>query len=391
MKVTFVSNRLTYHQLPFCEEMFKKLGSEFKFISTQPIEKDRINMYPNIEKYTHFVIEGYKKEQASIKQLVEDSDVVILGSASDSLIRDRLKKRKLTFKYSERLYKEGLSLKKLPRAFVSSWIHHGKFQKYPIYMLCASAYTAGDLNIFKNYKNRTFKWGYFPKSKEYDIEDLIKIKDNDVTEILWVGRLIDLKHVEHAIEVIKRLEKENYDFKLNIIGSGECLDDLKKIVKNYNLNKKVNFLGYMCPDEVRRYMERSNIYLFTSDFNEGWGAVLNESMNSGCAVIASHAIGSVPFLIKENENGLIYKYGDLDEFYKKLKLLMENKELQIKMGLNAYYTIRNIWSAENATDRLLQLIESLLYGKNISFDSGPCSKAEPIKEKDMYSYVKNNR
>lgn len=51
----------------------------------------------------------------------------------------------------------------------------------------------------------------------------------------------------------------------------------------------------MKASEVRSYMEKADIYLFTSDFNEGWGAVLNESMNSGCAVVASHAIGSVPF------------------------------------------------------------------------------------------------
>ena len=49
-------------------------------------------------------------------------------------------------------------------------------------------------------------------------------------------------------------------------------------------------------------MEKSEIFLFTSDKGEGWGAVLNESMNSACAVVASHAIGSVPFLLKDGEN-----------------------------------------------------------------------------------------
>ncbi len=51
-------------------------------------------------------------------------------------------------------------------------------------------------------------------------------------------------------------------------------------------------LGAMSPDKVRAYMERADVFLFTSDFNEGWGAVLNESMNSGCAVVASHAMVS---------------------------------------------------------------------------------------------------
>ena len=60
-------------------------------------------------------------------------------------------------------------------------------------------------------------------------------------------------------------------------------------------------------------MEKSSIYLFTSNFDEGWGAVLNESMNSACAVISSHAAGATPFLISHNINGLLYTSGDVDE------------------------------------------------------------------------------
>ena len=82
-------------------------------------------------------------------------------------------------------------------------------------------------------------------------------------------------------------------------------------------------LGAMPPEEVRRHMEKADIYLFTSDFNEGWGAVLNESMNSGCAVVASHAIGSVPFLIKNGENGLIYENGNQLDLEKQVLRLLE--------------------------------------------------------------------
>ena len=57
-------------------------------------------------------------------------------------------------------------------------------------------------------------------------------------------------------------------------------------------------------------MEKTGIFLFTSDRQEGWGAVLNEAMNSGCAVVASHLIGAVPFLKKKKKNGLVYSSGD---------------------------------------------------------------------------------
>ena len=79
------------------------------------------------------------------------------------------------------------------------------------------------------------------------------------------------------------------------------------MIREKKLEDCVHMLGAMSPDEVRKHMEQANIFLFTSDRNEGWGAVLNEAMNSGCAVVASHAIGSVPYLIKNGNNGYIYE------------------------------------------------------------------------------------
>jgi glycosyltransferase involved in cell wall biosynthesis len=45
------------------------------------------------------------------------------------------------------------------------------------------------------------------------------------------------------------------------------------------------------------------VFIFTSDRNEGWGAVLNEAMGSGCAVVAADLIGSVPYLIEHKKMG----------------------------------------------------------------------------------------
>lgn len=53
--------------------------------------------------------------------------------------------------------------------------------------------------------------------------------------------------------------------------------------------------GYKKPEEVRERMEKADILLATSDRGEGWGAVMQRAMNSGCVVIADHMMGAVPF------------------------------------------------------------------------------------------------
>ena len=203
---------------------------------------------------------------------------------------------------------------------------------------------------------------------------------NRVPSILWVGRLIELKHPDASITIAKKLKDEGYDFELNILGDGKLRPSLERLVAKYELQSKVQFLGAKPTEEVRKYMEKSNIFLFTSDYHEGWGAVMNESMNSGCAVVASHAVGSVPFLVKDNENGFVYKSGDIDQLYRKVKYLLDNPKERERVGFQAYKTITEQWNPEIATARLFRVIESKINGDNDEFyDEGPCSIAPIIK------------
>ena len=127
-------------------------------------------------------------------------------------------------------------------------------------------------------------------------------------------------------------------------------------------------------------MRQADIFLFTSGFEEGWGAVLNESMNCGCAVVASHAIGSVPYLIKNKYNGIIYKYKDIENMYDCVEYLMDSVEEREKIGRNAYKTIINEWNENIAAYRVLKLIKNYSSGEFYdTFQDGPCSKAEIIK------------
>ena len=122
------------------------------------------------------------------------------------------------------------------------------------------------------------------------------------------------------------------------------------------------------------------IFLFTSDRNEGWGAVLNEAMNSGCAVVASHAIGSVPFLIDNGKNGLIYRSGEIQDLYEKVKYLIENWNKAEEIGKNAYGTLVGLWNAEIAAERFKRLVQEIKAGNTTDlFEDGPCSNAAVFK------------
>lgn len=389
MKIAFVSNYLSHHQTPFSDAMSKMQGVDFSFISVCEMDNERQKMgWKDIEK--PYEIRAYidRKSKNKAIETIDNADVVILGSAPDSYIISRLRAGKLTFKYSERFYKHGLTLKNLLHAVAGAWLHHGRFQRYPLYMLCASAYTAGDAAIFNNYIGRTYKWGYFPETKQYDVADLMSRKlsvasgwKHPRVSILWAGRLIGLKHPDVSIELAASLKEKGYSFRMSIIGNGEMEQQLRTMIEQKNLSDCVEMLGAMSPEKVREHMEKADIYLFTSDFNEGWGAVLNESMNSGCAVVASHAIGSVPFLIKDGKNGLIYKNGDQRHLEKQVMRLLDDDEYRKSMGIKAYESIVDMWSADVAAKRFVALSQALLEGQSTIelFAEGPCSEATILK------------
>lgn len=235
------------------------------------------------------------------------------------------------------------------------------------------------------FKNKSYTWGYFPDFKKYsNINDLIKKKDTQ--EILWCGRFLDWKHPDDALKAAKMLKDSGYRFKMRFIGTGPLSDELMNFTYENKLENCVEFSGAMSPEKVREHMEDSGIFLITSDFKEGWGAVLNESMNSGCAVVASHAVGSAPCLVKNRYNGLIYESGNVNALFEKIRYLIDNTDEQKRLGNAAYKTICDEWNAEIATKRLIKLINNILQGNKLPdlYAEGPCSKSM-ILNNDWYS------
>ena len=378
--VVFVSNYFNHHQRPFSEAMYGLLGDGYAFVETESISQERLAMGWGEQDIPCYVIPAnvFATQGGKVQQLIDHADVVIFGSAPRELLVNRIQKDKMIFRYSERPLKVKEPWKYPVRLF--TW-RRAMPQKKHTYMLCASAYTAGDFAQFGLFCNKCYKWGYFPTTKQYDIDALFAQKSkNECPSILWAGRLIGWKHPDASILMADRLNANRYRFDLNIIGNGAMESQIKAMIREKKLDDCVHMLGVMRPEQVRAYMEKADIFLFTSDFNEGWGAVLNESMNSGCAVVASHAIGSAPFLVRDGENGMIYRNGDEDSLYNKVSYLLDRPLEREKMGKNAYETLTGTWNAETAAERLLVLIEQLMDNGSTPFKDGPCSKAKHLKD-----------
>ncbi len=373
MKIVFISNFYNHHQAYISKKLYELTGGDYWFISTAELPEDRKKLGYSEDSEKYVIQYGVNNEKnIRLQALIDSADVVIIGSAPEHLLKNRKAQKKLIVRYSERPLKNGFQWWKYPIRWIK-W-HKNNPTGVPIYMLCASAYTASDYARFGLFKKRTFRWGYFPECKRYtNFESVLSNKNSK--EILWCGRMLDWKHPDDAIAVAERLKNDNYDFQLLIIGKGKMEQELKRIVLQRGLSDVIKFLGSMSPGKVRAHMEHAGIYLFTSDRKEGWGAVLNEAMNSGCAVVASYEAGATPYLINKGINGLVYSSGNVNDIYIKVKYLFDHPEEQRRMGRAAYKTIVHEWNPEIAAERLLMILEKILEGHKFIdiFLDGPCS------------------
>ena len=314
MKIVFISNFINHHQKPFCDEMYRRLGERFIFIQSEPMEEERKSMgWEDNSDTIPYVRYLYENEEDLTDEIME-CDVLIAGwTKRIDLVIERMRKHKLTLRISERIYREGQWKRFSPRGLLAKYKEHIRFKDDKVFLLCAGAYTASDFSLIGAYPDKMYRFGYFPETYRYNVDKLLEMKDSDgKIEIVFAGRFLKLKHPEYMVWLARDILKENEkraqrgepllpEFRIHMIGAGELEHPLRSMVTEYKLLDYVYFYGFLPPKKVRAIMERCHIHVFPSDELEGWGAVVNESMNSACAVVASASAGAVPYLIKQWE------------------------------------------------------------------------------------------
>lgn len=367
MTITFFSNFLNHHQLPLCQEFIKLVGDgNFHFVSCERIHQERAKMgYEDMNVKYPFVVRAYESEtqMQEAKRLAHDSDVAIIGSASQIFTDIRGKEDKLTFLFRERLFKNGTWHRFNPSTALSIYKDYLKYKNKKFYVLCASAFTADDVSLCGFPREKCLRWGYFPETMPKNNK-----KSDSILKVLWCGRMLWWKYPELAVEVARLLNLRGVDFEINIVGNGEKRELVEQLIYKYNLREKIFTSDFLVPADIRQLMIESNIYLFTSGKQEGWGVVLNEAMNSGCVTIANKNAGSSTYLINNEINGFLYDGSKLDLERAVDRLLNANLE---HVSNEAFRTINELWNPQIAANRLLQFITN----GSISFEKGPCSLA----------------
>ena len=138
------------------------------------------------------------------------------------------------------------------------------------------------------------------------IPDLSVEKENI---ILSIGRIQEQKGQLQTIEFLNNFKKIQNDFKCYFIGGpsgkhgNEYLHELKQTIKDFNLDKHVEFLGDLPQTEIIELFKKAKLLIHTSKF-ETFGLVAIEANTMGVPVLTTNN-GSLMEFIENNKNGYL--------------------------------------------------------------------------------------
>ena len=110
-----------------------------------------------------------------------------------------------------------------------------------------------------------------------------------------------------------------------MLGDGPQMEEVRTLIKKHQLEQRFTLPGWVSPDDVVNFMEKSDI-LFMPSLRDAMPMAGLQGLAAGLAVVASE-IGSIPDIVADNENGFLVTPGDLNGYAAAMKRLLDDHTL----------------------------------------------------------------
>lgn len=183
----------------------------------------------------------------------------------------------------------------------------------------------------------------------------IKPNYNNNGYFLYAGRISKEKGVKYLLQAMKDLPKE---IELHIVGKGNEEENLKKYVKENNLDN-VKFLGFKNREEIKEEYQNCIATILPCNWFENFPTTNMESFINGKPVIASN-IGGIPEQVEHNKTGLLFEPANIEQLKECIMKYWNNQDLVIEHGKNAYQKAATLYTEKRYLSELLKEYSNLL-------------------------------
>ena len=217
----------------------------------------------------------------------------------------------------------------------SEVIVNSKFMKNDLQRLFGLPYEK--INVVANGINSTT---YSGVEKDYDFRRQYAADNEKI--ILFMGRLVYEKGVQHLISAMPKILENYHDAKLVIAGKGGMLDELKAQVEAMGLGQKVYFTGYLNAKQVSKMYKCADISVFPSTY-EPFGIVALEAMLAGVPTVVSD-VGGLNEIVEHGVDGMKSYAGNPNSLADSILALLFNPQLCDSIAKKARAKVKNEYS-----------------------------------------------
>ncbi|MBD9719532.1 glycosyltransferase [Raoultella sp. RLT01] len=250
-----------------------------------------------------------------------------------------------------------------PHAFSFLMSNNGKL-KNKIYIAVEkilAGVTSGIICVSNYEKNQAIKDG-MPEKKLHVIhngvpviknkpEEILNPYNKDKINLLFIGRFDYQKGFDLLLTAMDKLNGS--DFHLTAIGSS-VHSDFK-----YDNKENITYTGWMASKDISKYLAFADCLVIPSRW-EGFAMVPLEAMSFGLPIIASNAT-SLPEVVENNNNGLLFDINVVDDLYTTIKMY-EPEKFQ-KMGVNGNKIFQKLYTASNMINSTMELYKDVSFKK----------------------------
>ena len=204
------------------------------------------------------------------------------------------------------------------------------------------------------YKKKLIEDG-IPEKKLEAIHNFINSDDynlplEDGGYALYFGRLSKEKGILNLIDAFSKLDKGT----LYIAGTGPEEDNIKRIICDNKLDKKIKMLGFLEQKEMKEIIRKCKFVVIPSVWYENCPYSILETQAIGKAIIGAN-IGGIPELVENNKNGYLYNYNDINDLANKMQMLFNDNKLVENFSNSAKIHAHDNYNKEEYYNKLIQI------------------------------------
>lgn len=149
------------------------------------------------------------------------------------------------------------------------------------------------------------------------------LEPHDPACIIYIGRFSPEKNAQAVPQILSQLQDLNW--KCIMVGDGPQKAKIKLLITEFQLENRIDLLGWINPKEVDRVLSDCDILLMPS-FQEGMPMAGLQGLASGTALVMS-AVGACPDMVDIGKNGFLVNAGEVNGYVQALRKLLTDPKL----------------------------------------------------------------